>query len=214
MIMKNMEDFKPAASFFFLTPFYDFLCELMGFGRSFKLKVIDLLSIKGFEKILDIGCGTGTLIIEVKKRYPNTEILGIDPDEEILKIAGKKLKKSKVSAKLIKAYAQALPFPDSTFDLAVSTLIFHHLKTDVKKKSIKEIYRVLKKRGRFLLIDFGQPKTLLSKILLKVGAFFEGKENMEANLKGKLPLFLEGAGFEIKKANLYFRGIQFLEARK
>ena len=44
--------------------------------------------------------------------------------------------------------------------------------------------------------------------------FFEGKENMEANLKGKLPLFLEGAGFEIKKANLYFRGIQFLEARK
>lgn len=209
-----MEDFKPAASFFFLTPFYDFLCELMGFGRSFKLKVIDLLSIKGFEKILDIGCGTGTLIIEVKKRYPNTEILGIDPDEEILKIAGKKLKKSKVSAKLIKAYAQALPFPDSTFDLAVSTLIFHHLKTDVKKKSIKEIYRVLKKRGRFLLIDFGQPKTLLSKILLKVGAFFEGKENMEANLKGKLPLFLEGAGFEIKKANLYFRGIQFLEARK
>lgn len=212
--MKNMEDFKPAASFFFLTPFYDFLCELMGFGRSFKLKVIDLLSIKGFEKILDIGCGTGTLIIEVKKRYPKAEILGIDPDEGVLKIAEKKLIKSKVSAKLIKAYAQALPFSDSTFDLAVSTLIFHHLKTDVKKKSMKEIYRVLKKRGRFLLVDFGQPKTLLSKILLKIGVLFEGKENMEANLKGKLPLFLEEAGFEVKEADSYFRGIQFLEARK
>lgn len=53
---------------------------------------------------------------------------------------------------------QKLPFADNHFDVVYSSLVLHHLKTEDKKKAFKEIHRVLKNDGFFLLADFGKPK--------------------------------------------------------
>ena len=127
--------FRPAFSYDLLTPCYDALTDLTGFGKSLKRKVVKLLELKGNEKVLDIGVGTGTLLIELNKSYPNLNLVGIDPDQKVLKIAKSKLAKYKVRASLNKS-AQDLPFPDENFDLVVSTLTFHHIPSQEKKRHL------------------------------------------------------------------------------
>lgn len=208
------EKFKSAASYSYLTPLYDIGCELLGYGKSFKDKIVEKLEITPNQKILDIGCGTGTFLIELKRKYPKTNVFGIDPDQKILKIAQNKLDKVGFEAKLIKGLAQELPFSKNYFDNVVSILTFHHLPTEVKRQAISEIYRVLKNGGTFLLADFGKPESLISNVLLKIGSTFEGRENMEANLSGKLPQMLKDYRFKVDVIGERFRGIQFLNTTK
>jgi len=206
--------FTPALAFNVFTSFFDTIIELLGFGRSFKRNLLKMLDIKEQERILDVGCGTGTLLLEIKSKYPNTDITGIDADPKVLRIANNKIDSVGISARLVEGLAQDLPFPSNYFTLVVSTLIFHHLKTETKKEAIREIFRVLKDDGRFLLADFGKPVDIKSQILLNIGSIFDGKSNMRDNLAGKLPLFLQEAGFRVTELGSRYRGVQFLMAKK
>ena len=206
--------FRPAFSYDFLTPCYDILTDLTGFGKSLKRKVVKLLKLKGDEKVLDVGVGTGTLLIELNKSYPSLNLVGIDPDPKVLNIAKSKLAKYKVRASLSKAFAQDLPFPDASFDLVVSTLTFHHLPSQAKKKALEEIHRILRNGGKFLLADFGKPQGPVSYILLHLGSIFDGGEEMKANLRGELPIMLKDKGFIVDKIGNRYLGMEFLLARK
>ena len=206
--------FRPAFSYNFLTPCYDVFTDLTGFGKSLKRKVVRLLKLKGNEKVLDVGVGTGTLLIELNKSYPSLNLVGIDPDPKVLNIAKSKLAKYKVRASLSKAFAQDLPFPDASFDLVVSTLTFHHIPSQAKKKALGEIHRILRNGGKFLLADFGKPKGPISYILLHLGSIFDGGEEMKANLRGELPIMLKDKGFIVEKIGNRHLGIEFLLARK
>lgn len=74
----------------FLTPYYDFILNLIGFRYKQREKIIRLLALKNGEKLLDVGCGTGSLLIVAKKLHPQITAVGIDIDEKILKIAKNK----------------------------------------------------------------------------------------------------------------------------
>lgn len=206
--------FTPALAFDFLTPLYDNVIDFLAYGKAFKRRVLKVADIHDGERILDVGCGSGTLLIKAKTQYPNSEVTGIDPDKNILQLAQVKLEQAGVDAGLVQGFAQELPFPAASFDVAISTLIFHHLSTQVKKEAIREIHRVLKDNGRFLLADFGKPEGILTKILLNLGSIFDGKANMKANIEGKLPSFLQEAGFEVREVKARYHGVQFLLGRK
>ena len=209
------EQYKPGLAFRFLTPFYDPVTSWLGAGPAFMRKVLEIAGLKGNETVFDIGCGTGTLIIEAGRKYPYLDITGIDADESMLRIAEKKLKKAGIRAHLSRGFLQnPLPFPDASFDLVFSSLVFHHLSTDIKRQAIKEIYRVLKGNGRFLLVDFGKPENTGTKILLNLGSLFDGGGNLRANLKGDLPVFLQEAGFQVTEIRPRYRTLQFLLAKK
>jgi len=143
-----------AFNYDFLTPFYDTILNLIGFGQGQREKIVRLLNLKPGEKFLDVGCGTGSLLKVARKLHPDNEMVGIDIDKKILEIAKKKL--DSIGITLINTGAENLPFPDNSFDVVVSTLIFHHLPTEIKLKALSEIKRVLKPDGRFLLVDFGK----------------------------------------------------------
>lgn len=205
--------FRPAFSYDFLTPVYDLLTELGGYGKSFKKKVLAQSRIKPRDRVLDIGSGTGTLILEGKKMFAGADFTGIDPDPKVIAIAKRKLKLENVKADLKVAYGQKLPFKNSSFDVVISTLTFHHLDTDIKKRTAKEIFRVLKYGGKFLIADFGKPTNVFSSILLNIGSIFDGREQMRANLRGEIPVILKETGFEVREIDRY-RGTQFLLGEK
>ncbi len=208
------ESFRPAFSYNFLTPIYDLLTNVSGFGKSLVKRIIDLSDIKAGDLVLDVGSGTGTFLIEAKKRFPEAEFFGVDPDNRVLAIARKKLKTEGVKAHLICGYVQKLPFDNSTFHFVVSTLTFHHLKAEAKEKAAKEVFRILKTRGRFLLVDFGKVAGPISNVLLNLGSIFDGGEEMRANIRGVLPSLLENAGFQVKKVGNRYHGIEFLLGEK
>jgi SAM-dependent methyltransferase len=205
--------FTPALAYSVLTPVYDVALEVLGFGRSFKAAVAELAEVEPGETVLDLGCGTGTLLHALVARQPEARFTGIDPDPQVLAIARRRLQSSTPTVELVEGYAQDLPFPDEAFDLVISTLIFHHLPDPVKLAALAEVRRVLAPHGRFLLVDFGAPPTRTARVLLTIGSLLDGRDNMRANLAGELPDMVTAAGFEVAEVSRPHRGVRHLLAR-
>lgn len=207
----------PALGLDILTPFYDLACSVIGYDRPLKQKVLAASGFKYGENLLDVGCGTATLLILAKSQHPTSRVVGIDPDKKILRIARKKTSNGYgLDIELIKAGAEQLPFEDGSFDVVVSSLVFHHLPTDIKKQALREIYRVLKPNGRLLLADFGPAMTMLPKILFALARLFKIEEwnSLQDNIHGRIPVFLQEAGFTTKEIQPPYRGIRFWLATK
>ena len=101
--------------------------------------------------ILDVGCGTGRLLIAAEPRFPDARLEGVDAAVEMVKRAqGMLPAASRITFR--QATAEKLPFPDGQFDLVFSTMTFHHWSD--QGKGISEVARVLTPAGRWLLADF------------------------------------------------------------
>lgn len=208
-------NYKPVKAFNydFLTPFYDGILNLIGFGDQQREKIVKLLELKPGEKLLDVGCGTGSLLKAAKRLHPDNEMTGIDIDKKVLEIAKRKLVSTGIQ--LVNTGAENLPFPEKSFDAVVSTLIFHHLPAAIKRKALLEIKRVLKPDGRFLLVDFGKIDGALklvyyAEMVLRLPEAETAKDNVE----GKIPSYLKEAEFEFKEVSKRYLGIRYLLAKK
>lgn len=207
-----MKKFLPAARFNALAERYDFILGWIGFDKKYRRQIIDILNLPNKKiRVLDVGCGTGTVAVELKQQKSKIELYGIDPDEKILALARKKIIKNSVSVHLKQAYAQKLPFPDNHFDAAYSSLVWHHIPDHAKQECFNEVFRVLKKDGRFVLSDFGKPKYWWLPSAAHFARFFE---DGKANYEGRIPAMMEKAGFEIAKRKQCKKSIEILEGRK
>lgn len=204
----------PALSFDRLTPLYDAFVRLVGFGPPFTERVLDAAAVRDGETILDVGAGTGSLLVLAKRRHPRSRAIGVDPDRRVLRIARAKLERSGVAAELLRAGAEAIPLPPSSVDVAVSGLVFHHLPIETKTAAIAEVSRVLRPGGRFLLADFGPPDTAFLRAAFALVRALRLPEaaTLEDNVKGRLPGLHEAAGFRVREAAPRYRGVRFLEA--
>jgi ubiquinone/menaquinone biosynthesis C-methylase UbiE len=144
---------------------YDLMTGLMdifsfrGQVRKLRLRTANLAHIQPGEKVLDVGCGTGTLAIEVQKRVGATgSVAGIDPGAEQIAHARSKVARRTVPIDFQIGVIEHLAFPDQTFDVVLSTLMMHHLPANLKRQGLSEIARVLKPGGRLVIADFKQRK--------------------------------------------------------
>jgi ubiquinone/menaquinone biosynthesis C-methylase UbiE len=139
---------------------YDLLAWILlrGRERAFREKIVNLARLVPGESVLDVGCGTGSLVIAAKQRVgPAGIVAGIDASPEMINRANRKAKRRGTEVVLKNAPAEALPFPDAHFDAVLSTLMLHHLPVKARHACVREIRRVLKPGGRVLAVDFGQP---------------------------------------------------------
>lgn len=99
---KPSPKFIPALKFAWLTPLYDLIMQLTMRELTIKRRLVEQMSIERGHRVLDIGCGTATLTIMIKKTYPDAEVVGLDIDPEILDIARSKVAEAGVEIKLDK----------------------------------------------------------------------------------------------------------------
>ena len=89
--MKELSSqYIPALRFKWLTPFYDPLLKWGMREENFKRRLVAQANIRPGSRVLDLGCGTGTLTILVKRIIPEAEVTGLDGDPAVLQIAGQK----------------------------------------------------------------------------------------------------------------------------
>jgi len=186
----------PALSFRWLTPLYDPLLKWIMREETFKRKLVRQVNIQPKMKVLDLGCGTGTLTLMLKRAGPEAEVIGMDGDPQVLDIARDKSRGT--SIQWDQGLASSLPYPDSVFDRVVTSLVIHHLVTDDKRRAFKEIYRVLKPNGELHILDFGTPHSSLTRFMT---SYMRRLEEAADNFDGQIPLFVTEAGFgEVKEA--------------
>ena len=140
---------------------YDFLAWLFTRGRERHLRqrMIRLARLDAGDTVLDVGCGTGTLAIAVKKSVGSAgAVFGVDASPAMVARATRKSARAGIDVMFTNAFAQSLPFPDARFDAVLGTLMLHHLPRQVRRQCAAEIRRVLKPRGRLLVVDFGRPQ--------------------------------------------------------
>jgi ubiquinone/menaquinone biosynthesis C-methylase UbiE len=137
-----------------LLPLYDPFTWLFGV-RSAHRRLADQAGIGPGDRVLEIGTGTGNLALLVAKRHPAAEVVGLDPDPLALASARSKAERRGLRVQWDLGTAGELPYPDGSVDRVLSSLMFHHLDEDEKRRALTEVRRVLKPGGRLHLMDFG-----------------------------------------------------------
>ncbi len=185
-------DFVPAAGHDRFLPLYDPLFRLLGEHR-IRQRLIDAAGIEAGQRVLDVGCGTGTLAVRIRRQFPETEVVAIDPDPKALGLARRKAEKAGVAVEWRQGFADALPFEDSSFDRIVSSLVFHHLPPEVVRKTVPELRRVLRVGGRISILDFGRGGHAgLHGMLTRLIHHQHGEEDVAGELAG----LMEQAGLQ------------------
>jgi ubiquinone/menaquinone biosynthesis C-methylase UbiE len=130
-------------------------CLFRGKGRELRQRTIRLASLQPGETVLDVGCGTGTLAIEVQRHVGSAgRVVGIDPSSEQIARAREKAERRNVPVEFQVGVIEQLDLPDQTFDVMLSTLMMHHLPVSLKRQGLMEIARALKPGGRLVIADF------------------------------------------------------------
>jgi len=148
--------YVPAAGKDWRLPYYDLIARVFGADRIRRVLVRRAAPAAG-ERILDIGTGTGAVALELKRHQPAAEVTGMDPDPRALDLARAKARRGGFEVRFDEGFADALPYPEGSFDLVTSSLMFHHLPKRDRLNALREVLRVLRPGGRFHMVDFDGP---------------------------------------------------------
>ena len=192
---------------------YDPFTRLVSLGREPAVRemTLDLAGIVPGDKVLDVGCGTGTLTIAAKTRAgASGEVHGIDAAPEMVEVASRKAAQTGVDVDFQVGLIEDVPFPDDKFDLVLSSLMLHHLPEDLKHRGFVEIRRVLKPSGRFLAVDL---ELSAHHLFAGLATLFSSQGMVQSSLKSLEPM-MEEAGFTaVESGRTQFKVISFLRGR-
>ncbi|MGL5150135.1 MAG: class I SAM-dependent methyltransferase [Clostridium sp.] len=126
--------------------------------------------------ILEICIGTGSNTIAIKKENPKVNIIGIDLSQDMLNIANEKFEKLNMkNIKTILMDGTKLKFNNEEFDFAVISLVLHEVPEEVREGMLKESYRVLKRGGTLLILEWEVPKDKFRRSMFKIIELMEPK---------------------------------------
>jgi ubiquinone/menaquinone biosynthesis C-methylase UbiE len=175
-----------------LTPLYDLVHRLTGLGRMHR-EMIRLADPRPGQRVLDVGCGTGNLLLALGRERAGVDLVGLDPDDRALTIARRKARRARVAVDWRRGYAEELPFPDASVDRVFSSLMLHHLGPAAKAALLAEVRRVLRPDGVLVLADMpghgrGAHNPFGRRMAVRVGG------------NGDIPGRIAAAGFTVEPA--------------
>ena len=185
---------------------YDFLNHVLSFqvDKYWRRKTIKLLKKYPHEIILDVATGTADFAIAARKANPQ-KVVGIDISEGMLEVGRVKIEKKKLSRmiELQVADSENLPFNDAAFDVAVAGFGVRNFES--LEKGLAEVKRVLKKGGRFFILEFSKPESGLfrffyqfyfKRILPLIGRIVSKDKSAYTYLHDSVGAFPSGKEFE------------------
>jgi len=121
-------------------------------------RILDAAHVAQGDRVLDVGCGTGTLAIAATRRVgEGGTVVGVDASAKMIEFARAKALHESSSVTFARAPAHALPFPEARFDVVLCALALHHVSEPARTQAIAEMRRVLAQGGRIVIVEFGRP---------------------------------------------------------
>lgn len=192
----KQQSYIPALAYRSLTGLYDPLVRITTRERRFKAALLQQARLRAGQQVLDLACGTATLTIAAKRMQPRADITGVDGDPDILARARVKAAKAEAELKFDESLSQHLPYADSSFDVVLSSLFFHHLDRENKLATLSEVWRVLKPGAELHIADWGKAANPLMRVLFLIVQMLDGFATTTDNVAGRLPEFLRASGFK------------------
>jgi demethylmenaquinone methyltransferase/2-methoxy-6-polyprenyl-1,4-benzoquinol methylase len=167
---------------------------IFGGGNNLRNEIAGMAKLKEAKSVLDVGCGTGNLSLEIVKRLPSGgRVIGVDAGEKMVTLAKNKLHNAQSPIQFLRVSAGSISFKDEVFDCVFNVFLLHHLPMELKIAAFNEMYRVLKKGGELVTVDVDKPSTLLGKL---IGLSRYHVKEIRDNMKVPLELLLTEAGFK------------------
>jgi ubiquinone/menaquinone biosynthesis C-methylase UbiE len=190
-MLESGKTYLPAAGHDWLLPLYDPLVKLLG-GDTARRTLLDQATVRPGHHVLDIGCGTGTLAVSIKRLHPDVDVVGLDPDPKALALAKRKAERSAASIRLDQGFSHELPYPEASFDRVFSTFMFHHLMVDKREKTLYEVRRVLTPGGSLHMLDFTGTEASGYGPLAR---YFHSSHRLKDNSEERILTLMNRAGF-------------------
>ena len=191
--------------------YYDTVVGIISLGRErrFRKAALELIQVEPAMNILDVGCGTGSLTIEARRKLGSEgRVVGIDPSSNMIDLAQGKAAKAGVGIDFQVGVIEKMDFPDDYFDLVLSSLMMHHLPDELKQAGLQEVLRLLKPNGTLLIIE-------LDPSAFSLASLIHGHSSKLSAQLENVRQHLESAGYvSIESGNLKFRGFSYLRSRK
>jgi ubiquinone/menaquinone biosynthesis C-methylase UbiE len=137
---------------------YDHQVEVLFGGAAAAMRRQALVPLKavlargGTARLLDVACGTGCFLREVKANFPRLRVTGLDLSPHYLAVARRKLQPWS-RAWSVQGAAEAMPFADGQFDAVTCIYLFHELPPRIRRAVVHEIRRVLRPGGTLIFVD-------------------------------------------------------------
>ncbi|MGY1691974.1 class I SAM-dependent methyltransferase [Geodermatophilus sp. SYSU D01105] len=144
--------FLPGMAREWLLPLYDPMTRLFGVDRLHR-RLVDQAGLRPGQRVLEIGCGTGNLLLAAKRAEPAAVLVGLDPDLGSLARARRKARRRGLAVQLDRGYADELPYGNDSVDAVLSSFMLHHLPDDQREPAMREVLRVLRPGGALHLLD-------------------------------------------------------------
>ena len=183
--------FTPALGFSALTPLYDDAVRLLTREKTWRQKLLTQLAPASGETILDVGCGTGTLAIMIKQRAPDAQVIGMDPDPQVLGTAAKKAASAGVEIEWRKGFAHDAAAFSGSLDKAVSTLVFHQVPGEEKRRGVAAMFEAIRPGGEVHIADYCRQRDWRMRQLFRLIQLIDGKANTQANADGAMERIIE-----------------------
>ena len=196
--------FTPAAGRFAPTRFYDPVVALTR-ERLWRALAAMYVAPRPGDVIADVGCGTGSLALLLSRVEPRADIVGLDPDPEVLGLARRKADAADAAVQWRVSMGDALvdTLGANSVDTVVSSLVLHQCPLPMKRAVLASMHAVLRSGGKVVIADFGLQRTTSMRLAFRIVQLADGKQDTQPNADGVLPELLSECGFrEVREAEV------------
>ena len=195
---------------------YDFMNDVMSFGahRLWKRIFIDIVNPSYSDIIVDVGSGSGDLVLEIQKRFLNMKIDVVDLNKKMLNQGKKRIKKGNVS--FYQQNAENLSFSNNSYDKYLISFCLRNI-TDIDQ-AFKEAFRILKPGGQYFCLEFSQPSSFFvsniysyykSNLIPYFGKIFSNNRNAYNYLNESIDMFPSQKDLKKKMESIGFKSVSF-----
>lgn len=195
--MAETGSFTPLLGASALSPFYDAAIGLATREGRWRRRLIAQMNLQPDDRILDVGCGTGSLALLLKARAPSATVFGLDPDPQALDMARRKAKRAGADIQFLQGFvSDALIKPLRPLTKIVISLVLHQTPVKEKLRILNTCRHVLGPDGEVHIADYGAQRGVMRLAFRATVQALDGVDDTEPHAQGQFPAIVREAGLK------------------